>query len=73
MLKIQCDSNFRSLVTFSLLTGKKLQLSRKKPLFPEELLFLEFLDTVSKGTKAILNSNKTKLNFFPGKIPYLYY
>jgi RNA 3'-terminal phosphate cyclase len=68
MLKVQTDGCFRSLLTFSLLTGKKLQLSREKPLYPEELTFLEFLDNVSLGTKAILNKNKTKINFFPGKI-----
>ena len=71
MLKIQSDECFRSFLTFSLLTGKKLQLVRKEALYPEEQTFLEFIDTISKGTKVILNSTKTKVNFLPGNFYYL--
>lgn len=68
MLKFRNAKNFREILVFSLLSGKNVTLVRDEEFQSYEILFLDFLLQISKGSKVFVTDKNTSINFKPGSI-----
>ena len=62
------STNFREMITFSLLTGQNTSIHKEEPFNEGELKFLDLMSYVTKNTKIYISNRKCKLDFKPGSI-----
>lgn len=67
-MNFNTSTNFREMITFSLLTGQNISISKEDPFTESELKFLDLISYITKNTKIYISNRKCKLDFKPGSI-----